>query len=300
MSMFCPNCGNRVLERESFCANCGTNLNEIKNQIQQYMYNQSHNNYQQPFNNQNKNSNKKTIVLVITTILILAVIVVLCVSILMNKNDSKNNNQTNNQEVNENTNSSSNTKNDYNSTFLMPIEDVFLISGAGTFVTGRIERGTISVGDEVQITGLNHKTISTTVNRIEMYKKSVDSAKAGDNVQIGLTNVSRTDIEVGQVLIKANSTIEASKFDAEIYFLTEEEGGRRAPFYSNYLPTFFFGPTEVMGKIVLLNGVEEVMPGDSVKVTVELRSAVAMEVGTDFTVREGGRIVGRGTVTKVY
>ncbi|MBW5802553.1 elongation factor Tu [Coxiella endosymbiont of Ornithodoros amblus] len=183
--------------------------------------------------------------------------------------------------------------------FLMPIEDVFSISGRGTVVTGRVERGVIKVGDEIEIVGIK-ETTKTTCTGVEMFRKLLDEGQAGDNVGILLRGTKREEVERGQVLAKPGSITPHKKFEAEIYVLSKEEGGRHTPFLQGYRPQFYFRTTDVTGQLLSLPaGVEMVMPGDNVKVTVELIAPVAMDEGLRFAVREGGRTVGAGVVTKI-
>ena len=182
--------------------------------------------------------------------------------------------------------------------FLMPIEDVFSISGRGTVVTGRIERGIVKVGEEVAIVGLRDTT-KTTVTGVEMFRKLLDQGEAGDNVGVLLRGTKREDVERGQVLAKPGTITPHTKFAAEAYILTKEEGGRHTPFFTNYRPQFYFRTTDVTGVITLPEGTEMVMPGDNVSVTVELISPIAMDEGLRFAIREGGRTVGAGVVAKV-
>jgi elongation factor Tu len=183
--------------------------------------------------------------------------------------------------------------------FLMPVEDVFTITGRGTVATGRVERGTVKVGDQVEIVGLAEETKSTTVTGVEMFRKLLDQAEAGDNIGALLRGVERKDIERGQVLAKPGSVTPHTKFKAEVYVLSKEEGGRHTPFFSNYRPQFYFRTTDVTGIIQLPEGVEMVMPGDNTEFTVELIAPVAMEQGTRFAIREGGRTVGAGVVSSI-
>jgi elongation factor Tu len=182
--------------------------------------------------------------------------------------------------------------------FLMPIEDVFSISGRGTVVTGRVERGIINVGEEVEIVGIK-TTQKTVCTGVEMFRKLLDRGEPGDNVGILLRGVKRDDVERGQVLCKPGSITPHTKFDAETYVLTKEEGGRHTPFFSNYRPQFFFRTTDVTGTIELPDGTEMVMPGDNVTMKVNLIAPIAMEEGLRFAIREGGRTVGAGVVAKV-
>jgi elongation factor Tu len=182
--------------------------------------------------------------------------------------------------------------------FLMPIEDVFSISGRGTVVTGRIERGIVKVGDEIEIVGIR-ATALTTCTGVEMFRKLLDQGQAGDNVGVLLRGLKREDVERGQVLAKKGTILPHAKFEAEVYVLSKEEGGRHTPFFDGYRPQFYFRTTDTTGSVTLPSGVEMVMPGDNVKVTVQLIVAIAMEEGLRFAIREGGRTVGAGVVTKI-
>ncbi|MBU8875049.1 elongation factor Tu [Reyranella sp. MMS21-HV4-11] len=182
--------------------------------------------------------------------------------------------------------------------FLMPIEDVFSISGRGTVVTGRVERGIVKVGEEVEIVGLK-ATTKTTVTGVEMFRKLLDSGEAGDNIGALLRGVGREDVERGQVLAKPGSITPHTNFEAEAYILTKEEGGRHTPFFTNYRPQFYFRTTDVTGVVTLPEGTEMVMPGDNARLVVELIQPIAMDEGLRFAIREGGRTVGAGVVTKV-
>ena len=182
--------------------------------------------------------------------------------------------------------------------FLMPIEDVFSISGRGTVVTGRIERGVVKVGEEVEIVGL-HETSKTTVTGVEMFRKLLDEGEAGDNVGCLLRGVGRDEVERGQVLARPGSITPHTRFTAEAYILTKEEGGRHTPFFSNYRPQFYFRTTDVTGQIGLPAGTEMIMPGDNVTMEVELIQPIAMDEGLRFAIREGGRTVGAGVVARI-
>jgi elongation factor Tu len=182
--------------------------------------------------------------------------------------------------------------------FLMPVEDVFSISGRGTVVTGRIERGIVKVGDEIEVVGLR-PTQKTTVTGVEMFRKLLDQGQAGDNVGVLLRGSKREDVERGQVLCKPGSINPHTKFEAEVYVLTKEEGGRHTPFFKGYRPQFYFRTTDVTGECQLPDGVEMVMPGDNIKMVVTLISPIAMEQGLRFAIREGGRTVGAGVVAKI-
>jgi elongation factor Tu len=182
--------------------------------------------------------------------------------------------------------------------FLMPIEDVFSISGRGTVVTGRVERGIVKVGEEIEIVGLR-PTIKTTITGVEMFRKLLDQGQAGDNIGALLRGTKREDVERGQVLAKPGSITPHTKFQAEAYILTKEEGGRHTPFFSNYRPQFYFRTTDVTGTIELPEGTEMVMPGDNISMVVDLIAPIAMDDGLRFAIREGGRTVGAGVVAKV-
>ena len=182
--------------------------------------------------------------------------------------------------------------------FLLPVEDVFSISGRGTVATGRIERGIIKVGDEVEIVGLR-PTTKTTITGVEMFRKLLDEGQAGDNVGVLLRGTKREEVERGQVLAKPGSITPHTKFESEVYVLTKEEGGRHTPFFKGYRPQFYFRTTDVTGTIELPEGTEMVMPGDNIKMVVELISPIAMEQGLRFAIREGGKTVGSGVVAKV-
>ncbi|MCY4210658.1 MAG: elongation factor Tu [Gammaproteobacteria bacterium] len=182
--------------------------------------------------------------------------------------------------------------------FLLPIEDVFSISGRGTVVTGRVERGIVKVGEEVEIVGIRD-TSKTTCTGVEMFRKLLDEGQAGDNVGVLLRGTKRTDVERGQVVCKPGSITPHTKFECEVYVLSKDEGGRHTPFFNNYRPQFYFRTTDVTGAVDLPEGTEMVMPGDNVRMTVELISPIAMEEGLRFAIREGGRTVGAGVVSKI-
>lgn len=189
-------------------------------------------------------------------------------------------------------------KRDIEKSFLMPIEDVFSISGRGTVVTGRIERGTIKPSEEVEIIGIKD-TVKTICTGVEMFRKLLDEGQAGDNVGILLRGIKREEVERGQVLAQPDSITPHTKFEAEVYVLSKEEGGRHTPFFKGYRPQFYFRTTDVTGQVILPENIEMVMPGDNVKVTIELIAPVAMDEGLRFAVREGGRTVGAGVVAKI-
>ena len=183
--------------------------------------------------------------------------------------------------------------------FLMPVEDVFSITGRGTVATGRVERGIVKVGDVVEIIGLAEENASTTVTGVEMFRKLLDQAQAGDNIGALLRGVAREDIQRGQVLAKSGSVKAHAKFKAEVFVLSKEEGGRHTPFFANYRPQFYFRTTDVTGLIQLPEGTEMVMPGDNIEMTIELIAPIAIEEGTKFSIREGGRTVGYGVVATI-
>jgi elongation factor Tu len=187
---------------------------------------------------------------------------------------------------------------DIDQDFLMPVEDVFSISGRGTVVTGRIEKGTVKIGEVIEIVGLRD-TIKTTVTGVEMFRKEMDQGQAGDNCGLLLRGVKKEDVERGQVLIKPGTITPHTKFECEVYILSKEEGGRHTPFFTNYRPQFYVRTTDVTGAVTLSEGVEMVMPGDNTKLTVQLVSPIALEEGTKFAIREGGRTVGAGVVSKI-
>jgi elongation factor Tu len=182
--------------------------------------------------------------------------------------------------------------------FLLPIEDVFSISGRGTVVTGRVERGVVNIGDEIEIVGIRDTT-KTTCTGVEMFRKLLDRGEAGDNVGVLLRGVDRDGVERGQVLCKPGSVKPHTKFEAEVYILTKDEGGRHTPFFKNYRPQFFFRTTDVTGTVELPDGTEMVMPGDNLKFVVDLIAPIAMEEKLRFAIREGGRTVGSGVVSKI-
>ena len=189
-------------------------------------------------------------------------------------------------------------KRDIDKPFLLPIEDVFSISGRGTVVTGRVERGIIKVGETVEIVGIKD-TQETTVTGVEMFRKLLDEGRAGDNVGVLLRGTKREEVERGQVLAHKGTITPHTNFEAEVYVLSKEEGGRHTPFFKGYRPQFYFRTTDVTGNVILPDGVEMVMPGDNIKFTVELISSIAMDEGVRFAIREGGRTVGAGVVSKI-
>jgi elongation factor Tu len=183
--------------------------------------------------------------------------------------------------------------------FLMPIEDVFTITGRGTVVTGRVERGVVKTGETVDIVGIHDKKMSTTVTGVEMFRKILDEGRAGDNVGLLLRGIKREDVERGQVVIKPGTTTPHTEFEAQVYVLSKDEGGRHTPFFNNYRPQFYFRTTDVTGVVSLPEGTEMVMPGDNTEMSVQLIQPIAMEEGLRFAIREGGRTVGAGRVIKI-
>jgi elongation factor Tu len=188
---------------------------------------------------------------------------------------------------------------DIDKPFLMPIEDIFTISGRGTVATGRVERGKVKVGEEIEIVGLRAESLKRVVTGVEMFKKLLDEGQAGDNIGVLLRGTEKQEIERGMVLAKPGSITPHTKFKGEVYVLTKEEGGRHTPFFTGYRPQFYFRTTDVTGVATLPEGVEMVMPGDNTTVSVELITPIAMEKGLRFAIREGGRTVGAGTVTEI-
>jgi elongation factor Tu len=183
--------------------------------------------------------------------------------------------------------------------FLMPVEDVFTITGRGTVVTGRVERGIVKVSEEIEIVGIRENSTKTTVTGVEMFRKLLDQGQAGDNVGLLLRGIKREDVERGQVVVKPGSITPHTNFEGSVYILSKDEGGRHTPFFNNYRPQFYFRTTDVTGVVTLPAGTEMVMPGDNTEMTVELIQPIAMEEGLRFAIREGGRTVGAGRVVKI-
>jgi len=188
---------------------------------------------------------------------------------------------------------------DIEKAFLMPVEDVFTITGRGTVVTGRVERGIVNVNETVEIVGIKEKSMSTTVTGVEMFRKLLDQGRAGDNVGLLLRGIKREEVERGQVVCKPGSITPHTEFEAQVYILSKDEGGRHTPFFNNYRPQFYFRTTDVTGVVTLPEGTEMVMPGDNTEMSVALIQPIAMEEGLRFAIREGGRTVGAGRVTKI-
>jgi elongation factor Tu len=189
-------------------------------------------------------------------------------------------------------------KRDVERPFLMPVEDVFSISGRGTVATGRVERGRVKTGEEIEVVGIR-PTQKSVVTGVEMFRKVLDEGQAGDNVGLLLRGIERKDVERGMVIAWPGSITPHTQFEAEVYVLTKEEGGRHTPFFTGYRPQFYFRTTDVTGDLALPNGVEMVMPGDNIKITAELITPIAMDEGLRFAIREGGRTVGAGVVSKI-
>jgi elongation factor Tu len=188
---------------------------------------------------------------------------------------------------------------DIDKPFLMPIEDVFTITGRGTVVTGRVERGVVKVNETVEIVGIHPEISTTTVTGVEMFRKILDEGRAGENVGLLLRGIKREEVERGQVVVQPKSITPHTNFEAQVYILSKDEGGRHTPFFNNYRPQFYFRTTDVTGVVTLPEGTEMVMPGDNTEMTVELIQPIAMEEGLRFAIREGGRTVGAGRVTKI-
>jgi elongation factor Tu len=188
---------------------------------------------------------------------------------------------------------------DIEKAFLMPIEDVFTITGRGTVVTGRAERGVLKAGETVEIVGIREKVMTTTVTGVEMFRKLLDEARAGENVGLLLRGIKREDVERGQVVVKPGTTTPHTQFEAQVYILSKDEGGRHTPFFNNYRPQFYFRTTDVTGAVKLPEGQEMVMPGDNTNMEIELIQPIAMDQGLRFAIREGGRTVGAGVVTEI-
>ncbi len=242
----------------------------------------------------NKKSNKM-ILIIIAIVIVIGIAVFGYFKFIKNSNRKQQMNETENK-----VDSNTNLKYDKTGAFLMAIEDVYEISGKGIVVTGKIDRGTVKVGDSIQIVGLSKEKVTTTVLGIEMFRNQSESAEIGDNVGILLKDVTKNQVARGQVLAQPNSILESTKFEADIYMLNKDEGGRHTPFFSNYRPQLFFRTIDITGVITLPDKIEMVNPGEKATVTIELISSIAMEKGTEFSIREGGRTIGKGTVTKVY
>ncbi len=269
------------------------------------------------FNYNNANNNKKSYAIMgLAAIISICLCICICVFMYFKFNDNNNNNvdiskqNVMDNNINKEDNSNNETKNIISSerpkfnvddSFLMQVEDVTTFTGRGTVITGTIQRGTIKVNDQVQIIGLDKETKTTTVVGIERYGKTLDSAAAGvDIIGLLLKGIAEDDVERGQVVAEPNTISARTKFSAEAYILKREEGGRKNPFSEDYRPNFYFRTIDITGEIKLPNETKMVMPGDTINLDVALMSPVAMEIGTTFNIREGGRVVGRGKVTKIY
>lgn len=293
--------------------NQNNNIIGYDSQTGQPIYANQNTNIQQPLQPQPpKKSNKGLII-----VAILIVVGIVAAVLYFNNQDKKeltdnetsnnseveNNSQNNEQQNNNSTGSveeGTNTTYDENGAFLFIIEDVFTITGRGTVVTGNVQRGKIKVGDTVQIVGLNEEILTTEVTGIEMFRQQKDEATIGDNAGLVLKDITREQVQRGQVLAKTNSIVAATKFDADVHILSKDEGGRHTPFFDEYRPQFYFRAIDITGKINLPESIEMVNPGENVSFTVELIHPIAIENGTKFSIREGGRTIGTGTVTKVY
>ncbi len=325
--MFCPKCGEHNAEGSGFCTKCGNNLsNVLNNESVQNVDstnlatdNDNSSVSSEPIQsnvNHDMNDNKKSnLIPIIVIVLVVAAGIFFGISKLVKKDNSSTNSdmkQNTSSEVDTNVDNDSSNSNqstidgstdttyDKNGDFLMSVEDVFSISGKGTVATGRVLRGTVKVGDKVQVIGLDHEIITTEVVDIQAFRQSMEYADAGNDAGLYLKDVERDDVVRGQVLAKPNSIKAYKKFDADIYFYSTKEGGRATAFFANYRPQFCFRTAVIAGGITLPSGVEMVNPGTNIKLTVELEVDVAMEVGDIFDVRDTGRTAGKGTVTKIY
>ena len=295
--MFCPNCKKNISNDVEFCPYCGAYVKSISDDEVQHQF----------INNNDKKRETKLFSVIIITILVVSITFV--GSKLIKRIFFKQNNN-NIQQVQEDGNTSeesnvdishSNINYDKNNSLLIPVEDVFIVRGRGTVVTGRVERGSIKLNDEIQIIGLNHEVITTTVTEMDTSTNNSQTAQSGENVGIFLKDISRDQIEIGQVIAKPNTIKAAKKFEANVNILSKEESGRNTSIYNNYHPQFYFWTTDITGTITLPDGVDKIESGDSdVKIIIELVSNVAMEVGTEFAIREDGATIGRGIVTKIY
>jgi len=248
---------------------------------------------------QNKKGNTKILIIIVISIAIFIVGSVFVFNLFHNKNYEDLMTEENSSNTYENIHSSTNTVHDENENFLLRIEDTFTISGRGTCVTGTVERGVVKKNDEVQIIGLDKETITTTVSGIEIFKSDLEQASVGENVAIFLQDVERDQVQKGQVLAKPNSIAAVKSFEANLSVLSPEDGGRNTPFFDGFSPKFYF-LTYISGTIKLPKDKEMIMPGESALVTIMLEKAIAMEVGTEFYVKEGGRTIAKGKVIKIY
>ncbi len=299
--MNCPYCNSQVIEGTEVCHNCGANLKQVQNQsLNQYT------------NNNLNNKKNNTLLIVLGCLLIVAAMLVLVNKVFLSESSNNNGNTQNIHETSEVSNKDTEESTTEESTvidndedsfdkdgaFLMAIEDIFTISGKGTVVTGRVQRGSAKVGDEVEIVGIS-ETKKTTITEIVMFRDAVEFASAGDNAGFYLKDMTRDDLVKGQVIALPNSIKAYKKFEAEVYILSKEEGGRHTPFFNGYRPQFYFRTTDVTGVIELPAGTEMVMPGDNISMTIELITPIAIEKGLRFAIREGGRTVGSGVVADI-
>lgn len=275
--MKCSKCGMQNSDGVKFCGKCGNNLCDVGTNLK---------------NNKNIDSNKLILIILVIISGILIGIGIFILSFSMHFKNVTNNNGSS---VNNN-----NSNIDLKNAFLMPIEDVFTLVNGETIVTGMVNRGSVTVGDNVSIIGLDKEIITTSVLRIEMFRNDKVTAVKEENVGIVLKNVKKDQIQRGQYLIQPNSFSTSKKFDAEIYLLTKDEGGRAKPFDKKYKPQFFFERIEIPGTITLPKGVKKVYPGETIKLTVQLDLGNILEKGNKFYIKENGKNIGRGTITKVY
>ena len=329
---FCPNCGANLNQVQSQNQNVQIEQpvpNIQTASVQQQSYNEQSSYNQEP---PSKNEKKKFRLVPIIVVVILVIIGVVYVNKYFNKNSNNTTTEETNKTIEDNNYSNSDNENntiipvekesnkanskeiysetakaildkeneyDQNGSFLMQIEDVFTVTGKGTVVTGKVLRGSIHLNDKVEIIGLDHKPVIVTIMGIEIFKKDFDMTLAGENASIYISDVHSSEVERGQVLAKPNSVNVGNKFEANIYALSEEEGGRHTPFFTAYNPQIYFRTTDINGTISLLDGIEMVMPGDNAHISVSLEKSVAMEVGTIFKIHEGGRIVAVGEGPKI-
>lgn len=300
--MNCPYCNSQVIEGTEVCHNCGANLKQVQNQsLNQYT------------NNNLNNKKNNTLLIVLGCLLIVAAMLVLVNKVFLSESSNNNGNTQNIQETsevsNKDTEESTTEKStvidndedsfDKDGAFLMAIEDIFTISGKGTVVTGRVQRGSAKVGDEVEIVGIS-ETKKTTITEIVMFRDAVEFASAGDNAGFYLKDMTRDDLVNGQVIALPNSIKAYKKFEAEVYILSKEEGGRHTPFFNGYRPKIYINKTEIQAEVTLPENIESVYPGDKANIIVELTDSMAMEIGTEISIRENGQIIGNGKITKMY
>ena len=302
--MRCPYCQAEVQGSGYFCQNCGASMPTQTEQPTVQPIVEQANQVQQPiqssFNNTSNNSNRRKKTSTGSTLIIILIIAAIFIGIKMFNKDSKSDNsesgKTNPTDV---TTTDDDVIVDSTDAFLLYVEDSFGLED-GIVVTGRVTRGSIKKGDKVQVIGMGKETINTEVTKIEQFRKEIDSAGEGENVGLYLKDVKRDEAVRGQAVVKPNTIKAHEEFEADLYFYTPEEGGRNIPFYNNFRPNFYFYTAEQAGIIEIPDDVEKVNPGDNVKIKVDLTEDVAIEVGSEFTIREGGKTLGEGTVTKVY